>query len=652
MIEFDGIHPALSEALTAKGYASLTPVQEAVLDPAVAGADLLVSAQTGSGKTVAFGLAMAADLLGDDLRFTHAALPAALIVAPTRELALQVRRELEWLYAPAGAVIASCVGGMDARSERRVLERGAHIVVGTPGRLCDHIRRGALDISALKVAVLDEADEMLDLGFREDLEFILQSAATDRRTLLFSATVRPEIAQLAKAYQRDAKRISTAAEREQHLDIEYRAYAVDPGDRENAIVNVLRYYESSRALVFCGTRATVNHLTARFVNRGFPVVALSGELSQQERSHALQAMRDGRAKVCIATDVAARGIDLPGLDLVIHADLPTNKETLLHRSGRTGRAGNKGTSALIVPVNARKKAERLLGWANIAAIWGAAPSAEEVLARDAERMIADPALHAPVEESETEALAALMALPPRALAAGFYRLWAAGRSAPEDLRPAGDGAKRERSEFGPSFWISLPVGHEQRAEARWLLPMLCRAGDLTRTDIGAIRVGREETAVQIAAGAEQRFFGALGAAGTLEDGIPVTRMAKAPEGLPGNPDAAPRPARKPYEGKPRSEDGAPREPRSFERKEAAPRSDWSPVPPAAQDSAEAPRKPRHKAAARAEGPAGPHAAKSGWAKPKPKPDTAGKGPGKPGAKYGTRSDRPDSGAKPWKPKGS
>ncbi|HHX89798.1 MAG TPA: DEAD/DEAH box helicase, partial [Paracoccus sp.] len=317
----------LAQALSDKGYDTLTPVQSAMLEPDHAGRDLLVSAQTGSGKTVAFGLAMAADLLDDALIFPPPDTPRALIIAPTRELALQVRRELEWLYGPAGAVITSCVGGMDARTERRALERGAHLVVGTPGRLRDHIERHALDLGALQVAVLDEADEMLDLGFREDLEFILQAAPAERRTLLFSATVSREIERLAQTYQHQAQRVIATAARDAHADITYRALTVTPEDSENAIVNVLRYYEARNALVFCKTRAMVNHLTARFNNRGFAVVALSGELAQDERARALQMMRDGRARVCVATDVAARGIDLPGLELVIHADLPSNRET-------------------------------------------------------------------------------------------------------------------------------------------------------------------------------------------------------------------------------------------------------------------------------------------------------------------------------------
>ena len=347
----------LAAALAEKGYESLTPVQLAVIAPELAGRDALVSAQTGSGKTVAFGLAMAEEVLGGNDILKPAEAPLALIIAPTRELAQQVARELEWLYAKAGAQIATCVGGMDYRTERRTLSFGAHIVVGTPGRLRDHIERGSLDMSLLHVAVLDEADEMLDLGFAEDLEFILGSAPEQRRTLMFSATVPKEIEKLAATFQRDAIRLQTQGEARQHGDIDYRAINVTARDREHAIFNILRFYEAQTAIVFCKTRMNVNHLLARMGNRGFQVVALSGELSQSERMHALQALRDGRARVCIATDVAARGIDLPGLDLVIHADLPSNSETLLHRSGRTGRAGKKGVSVLLVPYTRRRKAE-------------------------------------------------------------------------------------------------------------------------------------------------------------------------------------------------------------------------------------------------------------------------------------------------------
>ncbi|TKT74894.1 DEAD/DEAH box helicase [Aquamicrobium sp. LC103] len=561
MTKFEGIVPALASALENRGYDELTPVQRAVIDPALTGADVLVSAQTGSGKTVAFGLAMAPTLLAGAGRFAEAGLPLALAIAPTRELALQVKRELEWLYASTGASIASCVGGMDMRTERRALERGAHIVVGTPGRLRDHITRGALDMSGLHAVVLDEADEMLDLGFREDLEFILESAPAERRTLMFSATVPPAIARLAKSYQRDAVRITTAAEKKQHVDIEYRALTVAPSDRENAIINVLRYYDAKNALVFCSTRAAVNHLTARFNNRGFSVVAMSGELSQNERTHALQAMRDGRAKVCIATDVAARGIDLPNLDLVVHADLPTNPETLLHRSGRTGRAGRKGVSVLVVPSSARHRAHRLLQNASIVADWTRPPTAEEIVQRDDERLLADPVFDEPPGEDEGDLVRALLERHgAERVAAACVRMSRAGKSAPEDLielsafaAPADrkgqrDGPAAPREAFGESVWFTISAGRRQNAEPRWLIPMLCRVGRITKHEIGAIKMQPEETYVQIAADWAERFLDAVGPERELQNGIMVSRLDGPPDfsrGAPGRPPAG----KKPYKSK-------------------------------------------------------------------------------------------------------
>lgn len=619
MTEHNSAVPALARALAKRGYETLTPVQQSMLDPALVNSDALVSAQTGSGKTVAFGLAMAPTLLGDKEAFGRAEEPAAIVIAPTRELALQVKRELEWLYEQTGAVIASCVGGMDIRSERRVLERGAHIVVGTPGRLCDHIRRGALVISKLKVAILDEADEMLDLGFREDLEFILDGAPKSRRTLMFSATVPSSIAKLAKQYQRDAVRIATTSEAKQHVDIEYRALVAAGSDREHAIFNVLRYYDAPNAIVFCATRAAVNHLTARFNNRNVSVVALSGELSQNERTHALQAMRDGRARVCIATDVAARGIDLPGLDLVIHADLPSNPETLLHRSGRTGRAGRKGISVLVVPTSARRKAERLLGGAGIDAIWARPPSADDVLRRDDERLLADPIFAEGPRDEEQELVSTLVENHGAdKLAAVIIRMYREKHSSPEELIEVSVGDRRPRSgeqgeftpsrrpareEFGPSVWFSLSVGRKQNAEPRWLIPMLCRNGKLTKNEIGAIKMQPDETFVEIAADHADIFMQAMGKNKTLERGVTVKRLN-------GTPDFGKRSESKPYarkfEDRPRddSRDGKPK--RSFREDDRAPvkakkKSDYVAAPARAYDPAEA--KPFKKKAPKRDKPA-------------------------------------------------
>ncbi|MFN4154226.1 MAG: DEAD/DEAH box helicase [Paracoccaceae bacterium] len=531
----------LVQALEAKGYEALTAVQMAVLADGVEGRDLLVSAQTGSGKTVAFGLAIAPEILAGSDRLLYADKPIALVVAPTRELALQVKRELDWLYGVAGAQIASCVGGMDYRTEKRVLDRGVHIVVGTPGRLRDHIERGSLDLSFCRATVLDEADEMLDLGFAEDLEFILGAAPQDRRTLMFSATVPKEIETLARTFQRDAMRIIAKGETKQHADIEYRAMSVASRDREHAIFNTLRYYDAPTAIVFCKTRMNVTHLMARMTNRGFQAVALSGELSQQERTHALQSLRDGRARVCIATDVAARGIDLPGLELVIHADLPSNSDTLLHRSGRTGRAGSKGVSALIVPPAEAKKAQRLLAGAKVVAQWVKAPSAEEVQAKDDQRILEHPALTEAVGDEAAMVGTLIERFGAEQTAAAFIRLWREGRSAPEvlsdSLPPPPASAPRERSEFGPSVWFTLTVGHSGRAEARWILPKICDGAGISKDGIGAIRVKEDVTYVQIAEPLAGRFGPEL----ELEPGLTMSRM----DGEPSldRPERAPRPAR-------------------------------------------------------------------------------------------------------------
>ncbi len=528
MIEL-GIAAPLAAALTAKGYETLTAVQLAVIKPEATGRDLLVSAQTGSGKTVAFGMAIAAELLRGADKLLYADTPLALVIAPTRELALQVARELEWLYASAGAHIATCVGGMDYRTEKRALDRGAHIVVGTPGRLRDHIDRKSLDLSGLRAAVLDEADEMLDLGFREDLEYILAAAPEDRRTLMFSATVPKEIAKLAEDFQNNALRIAAQGEAKQHVDIEYRALSVAVRDREHAIFNALRFYEAKTAIVFCKTRVNVNHLMARMGNRGFKVVALSGELSQQERTNALTALRTGRANVCIATDVAARGIDLPGLELVIHADLPSNSETLLHRSGRTGRAGSKGVSALIVAPSEFKKAQRLLQGAKVVAEWGTAPSVDEIQAKDDLRLFENPVLGQDLTDEMDTAVALIARFGAEQIAAAFVRGWRSSRSAPEVLSdqagPPRDAAPpRERSEFGASVWYTLSVGRAGRAEARWLLPKICDAGSITKDGIGAIRVQEDITYVQIA----ENLAGKFGQSLELENGVVMERMAGEP----------------------------------------------------------------------------------------------------------------------------
>ena len=286
--------------------------------------------------------------------------------------------------------------------------------------------------------MLDEADEMLDMGFREDLEEILDATPHERRTLLFSATMPKPIVALAKRYQRDALRISTVGEDRGHGDIAYQAMTVAPAEIEHAVVNLLRLHEAETALLFCATRDNVRRLHSSLTERGFNAVALSGEHSQSERNHALQALRDGRARVLVATDVAARGIDLPNLSLVVHVELPRDAETLQHRSGRTGRAGKKGIAVLVVPYPRRKRVESVLRGARIEAEWIKPPTPEDIRRNDRERLLA--ALLEPVEiDEEDRALGRPAA---RAEDARGYRR----RAGPRPPRPhaGGRGAGRRR----------------------------------------------------------------------------------------------------------------------------------------------------------------------------------------------------------------
>jgi ATP-dependent RNA helicase DeaD len=508
--------------------------------------DLLVSAQTGSGKTVAFGLALAPRLLGDAERFDKAGAPRALIVTPTRELAQQVHRELTWLFAETGARMTTCVGGMDPRRETHSLHHGVHIVVGTPGRLCDHLERGALVLSRVEAVVLDEADEMLDMGFREDLERLLDAAPTDRRTLMFSATIPKPIATLAKRYQRGALRIAATAEDARHRDIEYHAIPIVPRERDLAVVNLLRYHDAPGALVFCATRDGVSHLAANLSERGFSVAALSGDFSQRERNQALQALRDGRARVCVATDVAARGLDLPDLGLVIHADLPQNAQVLVHRSGRTGRAGKHGLAILVVPDNARRYVERMLATAHLEAKWRAAPSADDIRVRDQDQLVLEIRALAdePSDDDRRVAQILLGDRPADLLVAALVRSRREARPAPEELtqppslrtKPAPKpprvdrrkeqvtfegpdrrrpkSAPQPRSNNGPrgpasTVWFTINVGRSKNADPKWLIPLLCRRGNVTKRMIGKIQILARETRVEIVADAADQFAEAV-----------------------------------------------------------------------------------------------------------------------------------------------
>jgi len=373
----EAVPSELREVLAARGFTALTPVQSAVLSAETAERDLRIQSKTGSGKTVAFGFMIHEQLAGAP-RSTERGTPAAVVLAPTRELAMQVQRELDWLLSAVGLRVAVVIGGTSVGLEAKQLARGVDVLVATPGRLVDHLERGSVCLDQARTVVLDEADQMLDLGFREALETIVGKLPNERRTLLVSATFGPKVAQLARQYQRDALELCSEPAGQAHSDIRHVVHLVAPGEQEAALVNLLLLAPDESSILFVRTREGAAELATRLQQLGFAASELTGELSQRERTQTLESFRSGQLKQLIATDVAARGLDVPEVTRVIQVGPPETAESYTHRSGRTGRAGRKGTSILLVPARARVYTQRLLAEARVRPHFEPLPTPEDV----------------------------------------------------------------------------------------------------------------------------------------------------------------------------------------------------------------------------------------------------------------------------------
>ncbi len=380
----DDVPSPFREALVDRGFTELTLVQRAILGEDLAECDLRVSSQTGSGKTIAVGLVLAQLFLREQLVLGRN--PFALVIAPTRELAAQVAAELSWFFASVSANVVVVTGGTSGGLERRELSRGASIVVGTPGRLLDHLKRGSLDPSSVRAVVLDEADRMLDMGFTEDLRAILDTVPEGRRTHMVSATFPREVLRLADAYQTNVVDVEGTRRGDANQDISHVVHIVPYSDREAAVMNVLLTAPDEATLAFTKTRDGASELAHALIRAGFSASALTGDMEQSERTRALEGFRVGRTRVLVATDVAARGIDLPDVTRVLHADPPGDPESYTHRSGRTGRAGRKGTSIMFVPPASKELARRLLKRAGIYADLLPIPTPEDVRRAQAARL--------------------------------------------------------------------------------------------------------------------------------------------------------------------------------------------------------------------------------------------------------------------------
>jgi len=464
--------PELSAALTRKGYDQLTAVQEAVLDPALAGRDLRITSQTGSGKTLAIGFALRTDIATppEPAPAHGVAAPRALVVAPTRELARQTQAELQWLYADLKAHVVAITGGSSYRDERRELARAPRVVVGTPGRLLDHLRRGAIDPAALAAVVLDEADRLLDMGFREDLDAILALVPPEHRTHLVSATFPRAVRALADRVQRSAAHVEGTRLGAANADIEHVVHVIDPRQKLDAIVNLLLADPDAQTLVFARTRADVGMLAQELVRAGFAATALSGELDQAARNRALSAFKLGRESVLVATDVAARGIDVQEVTRVIHAEPPTSADAYTHRAGRTGRAGRKGTSCLLVSLAQVVPATRVLRAAGITHRFEPIPSAESIRRAADARVLEELTSEA---ESAAEADPRAIALARKLIATGqseriIARLLVRARSAgaePREVRELSHPTTRDRPRRGERERAPYPQRDPRRRDA-------------------------------------------------------------------------------------------------------------------------------------------------------------------------------------------
>lgn len=347
-----GLRPETVRRLAERGIEKPTPIQEKALPPALAGRDVLGLARTGTGKTLAFALPIAERLSPSTAKGRP---PRALILAPTRELALQVADELAWI-APHLKVV-TVYGGTGYQAQARALKEGADVVVATPGRARDYLERGVLDLGQVEIAVLDEADEMLSMGFEEEVEALLGATPKTRQTLFFSATLPPWARRLARRHLKDP----VTADVTQNEGVSYReeVYRVPHRAREGALSNLLFAKAPERAIVFVRTKAEADEVARRLAGRGHAARAVHGDLGQRDRERTLGAFRRGKAKVLVATDVAARGLDIPEMDLVVHYQLPERPEAYQHRSGRTGRAGREGTVALFEGGGERPRVRRL-----------------------------------------------------------------------------------------------------------------------------------------------------------------------------------------------------------------------------------------------------------------------------------------------------
>ncbi|MDI9388787.1 MAG: DEAD/DEAH box helicase [Synergistota bacterium] len=506
-------------ALNQKGFTTPTPVQEQVLSLDRFDQDLIVRAKTGSGKTLAFLLPLLQEIE------PSTSWPRILVLSPTRELAQQTAKEAEWISRHLDISVATLVGGLDMSAQVRSLRAGAAIVVGTPGRTLDHINRSSLRTEGITSVILDEGDHMLDMGFREELEGILDSLPNRSRTWLFSATMPEEVKALSRKYLAHPTFLSLVEEGEQHGDISHKAYLVPFRRKMEGLVNVLLWERPKRGLIFCHTRLETMSVAGRLAEEGFNAGALHGEMTQRERNAVLTSFKNGAIPLLVATNVAARGLDVEGVSHVIQIGLPDDRDTFVHRSGRTGRAGHEGLNILLLSPQEAGKFKYMFGSAKVDIEWNNVPDVQAI--NRAQRETAEEKLLTMKEAGENEeylrwAEDLLTRAAPKDLVARLLYALTSNRSAGYNLsgelerelrRKSRIPAEKERTPTGRGLkggrqkgtMLRFSKGLSDGWDVGKVLHSVCSCLEVDRSEVGAIRMKDDHVLVELLPFALSRF---------------------------------------------------------------------------------------------------------------------------------------------------
>ncbi len=441
-----GLRPELLKALADLGYEEPTPIQRETIPPLIAGHDLLGQAATGTGKTAAFALPAL-----QRIDTSRRAEPSVLVLVPTRELAVQVSEAMFKYGKELGIKVVPVFGGQPIQRQLQLLDRGVHVVVATPGRAIDHIGRGSLKLDGIRTVILDEADEMLDMGFTDDIESILESTPDDRQTVLFSATLPHRINAIAKRYQRDPVKIKIGRSEAESGDkalVRQTVYWVQRAHKAHALGRILDIEAPQSALVFCRTRTEVDQLTETMNGRGYRAEALHGGMDQSQRDRVMARLRDGTAELLVATDVAARGLDVDTLTHVVNYDVPSAAESYVHRIGRVGRAGREGTAITLAEPRERRQLENIERLTRQTITVAKVPSVADLRSRQIELTVAQvrESLSSPDLEDYNSILHALAGEDSdRNIALAAIKIVHAERGALLDEREIPDASERPRS---------------------------------------------------------------------------------------------------------------------------------------------------------------------------------------------------------------